>query len=82
MILRLPAPRHGKSFFAPPRRRGLARSEALAVLARRDIHEDEMEELVVGLIVVQIEFQMLYEPRLLSLVTMEALKWRLERSGK
>jgi len=41
-----------------------------------------MEELVVGLIVVQIEFQMLYEPRLLSLVTMEALKWRLERSGK
>jgi hypothetical protein len=40
--------------------------QALAIRARRDIHDDEMEELVAGLIVVQIEFGMGLAPQLVS----------------
>ena len=42
---------------APVKRRGITPSEALEILAKRDVHREDMEDLVVGLIVVQIEFR-------------------------
>jgi len=46
----------------------LAPSIAIEVFTRRDFHENEMDDLIVGLIAVQIEFHLSCEPRLLPLL--------------
>ncbi|MGA3213855.1 MAG: hypothetical protein ABSD20_21310 [Terriglobales bacterium] len=49
-------------------RMALAPSIAIEVFTRRDFHENEMDDLIVGLIAVQIEFHLSCEPRLLPLL--------------
>ena len=52
----LPVKPRGRASLAPGKRRVVAHSRVLEIIARRDVHEEQMEELVVGLIVVQAEF--------------------------
>jgi hypothetical protein len=52
----LPVKPCGRASVAPGKRRVVTHSEALEILARRGVHEDEMEELIVGLVAVQAEF--------------------------
>jgi hypothetical protein len=53
----LPVTPCGEAAAAGGKYRVITHSEALDILAGRDAHEEDMEELVVGLMVVQIEFQ-------------------------
>jgi len=52
-----PVTPRGRACIAPAKGRPIKPLEACEVFARREVHEEEMEELIVGLIVVQNEFQ-------------------------
>lgn len=53
----------------PGKRRVVGYSEAFEILARRDVHEEAMEDLAVGLIVVTIEFQTVWKLKSRPLLT-------------